>query len=85
MNGNKNFWVFLIVLISGLVIGGFIGNTLGGVSFLSWLNYGKTIGLTSPLVLDLEILKINFGITIRFSLCGIIGMIIAILLYKKFK
>lgn len=85
MNGNKNFWVFLIVLISGLVIGGFIGNTLGGISFLSWLNYGKTIGLTSPLVLDLEILKINFGITIRFSLCGIIGMIIAILLYKKFK
>lgn len=84
MNNSKNFWVFLIVLISGLVIGGFLGNTLGGISFFKWLNYGKTIGLTSPLVLDLEVLQINFGITIKFSICGIIGMIVAILLYKKF-
>ncbi len=84
MNSTKNFWIFLIVLISGLVIGGFIGSTLGDFPFFAWLNYGKTIGFTSPLVLDLEIIKINFGITVHFSICGIIGMILAILIYKKF-
>lgn len=84
MNATKNFWLLFIVLISGLVIGGFIGNILEDVSFLSWLNYSKTVGLTSPLIINLEIIQVNFGITIRFSLCGIIGMISAMLIYKKF-
>lgn len=85
MNNTKNFIIALLVVISGLVIGGFIGNLLGGISFLSWLNYGKTIGLTSPLQLDLEIIQLTFAFTVKFTICGIIGMIAAILLYKKFR
>ena len=74
---------FLLTLISGLIIGGFIGDVLAKVPFLSWLNYGKSIGLTDPFFLDLSFLTLTFGLTINMTLAGIVGMVIAIILYKK--
>ena len=75
--------VFFLTLISGLIIGGFIGDVLGRVPMLSWLNYGKEIGLTSPFFLDLSFMSLTFGLTLKLTIAGIIGMVIAIILYKK--
>lgn len=75
--------VFFLTLISGLIIGGFIGDVLGRFRYLSWLNYGKEIGLTSPFFLDLSFMSLTFGLTLKLTLAGIIGMVIAIILYKK--
>ena len=75
--------VFFLTLISGLIIGGFIGDVLGRVPVLGWLNYGKEIGLTSPFFLDLSFMSLTFGLTLKLTLAGIIGMVIAIILYKK--
>ena len=75
--------VFILVLITGLVIGGLIGDTLGNISALSWLNYGKQIGLDPPLSLDLSFFTMQLGITIKLNIAGIIGMIIALVIYKK--
>ena len=80
---NKNKFVFVIILISGLILGSFIGSTLGNIPYLNWLNYGKVVGLTTPFVLDLSIFTMQFGFTLNFSIAGIIGMVIAIILYKK--
>lgn len=66
-----------------MVIGCFIGDMVKGIKYLNWLSYGKTIGLTSPLSINLEILSIQFSFTIKFTLSGIIGMIISIIIYKK--
>lgn len=84
MHGNKNFWILLIFLLCGLVIGGFLGTMAQGVSSLSWLNYGQTFGLTSPFVLDLGILMLTFALTIRITVAGIIGLVIAAFLYRLF-
>ena len=82
-NGSKNGWMLLLMLLAGVVIGGFLGDALGGVSFLNWLAYGETFGLTSPLVLDLGIIVVSFGLTIKFTIAGIIGIIIAAVVYRK--
>ncbi len=79
----KNKVFFFLVLISGLIIGCFIGDLASGVSVLSWLNYGKTIGLTSPFVLDLSFIYIEFGLSISFTIAGIIGMLIAGIIYSR--
>jgi hypothetical protein len=79
----KTNLTFVLVLISGLVIGGLIGDTLGNISFLKWLNYGKQIGLTPPLNLDLSFFTLELGLTIKLNISGIIGMIIATIIYKK--
>ena len=80
--GSKNSWILLIFVLVGLVIGGFIGMLTQNVSALSWLNYGQTFGLDAPLILNLGILVITFGLNIKITICSIIGMIIAIIIYR---
>ena len=80
--GGKNSWVLLIFVLVGLVIGGFIGMLTQNVAGLNWLNYGQTFGLDDPLVLNLGILIITFGLNIKITICSIIGMIIAIIIYR---
>jgi hypothetical protein len=79
---NKNKWTLLLVLLCGVVLGGFIGQLCSGVSWLSWLSYGRVFGLTSPVVLDLGIIVLTFGITITINIASIIGIIVGIIIYK---
>jgi hypothetical protein len=80
--GSKNSWVLLIFVLVGLVLGGFLGMLTQNISGLSWLNYGQTFGLDSPIVLNLGILVITFVLNIKITICSIIGMIIAIVIYR---
>lgn len=80
--GSKNGWVLLLLMLAGIVVGGFIGSLTQNVGALSWLNYGQSFGLDSPLILNLGILVITFGLTIRITIASIIGMIIAGLVYR---
>lgn len=41
--GRKNFWILLIMLLAGIVLGGFIGQLADGISWLKWMNYGQSI------------------------------------------
>ena len=78
----KNAWALFLLLLAGIVLGGFIGTLAAGVPFLSWLNYGQSFGLTSPVVLDLGVLVLTFGLTIRITIASIIGVLLAILIYR---
>lgn len=83
--GDKRFWVFLIFLFSGIILGGLLGELASNISFLSWLSYGKSFGLTEPLMLDINILQISFGFSIYLNVASIVGIIVAMILYKKIK
>ena len=78
----KNYWTLLLLVLAGSVLGGFIGELTSNVSFLSWLNYGQSFGLSDPLVLNLGILVLTFGLKIKITIAGIIGILIAILIYR---
>lgn len=80
---NKSKWSLLLVLLSGIVLGGFLGYLCRDISWLSWLNYGQTFGLSEPVVLDLGIILITFGLVITINIASIIGIVIGIILYKK--
>ena len=62
------------MMLSGIVLGGFLGSLADGISFLSWLNFGQSFGLDTPLVLS-----------IRITMAGIIGVIIALLVYHNIR
>lgn len=79
----KNIWILLIFILSGLVIGGLLGELASKVDFLWWLSYGQEFGLTNPIYLDLSIVKITFAFLIKINISSIIGMAIAIFIYKK--
>jgi hypothetical protein len=67
------------------VVGGLIADVTAGVPALSWLSYGRTFGINNsgnPLILDLGILVITFALQIRLTIASILGVIIAIIVYK---
>ena len=73
--GGKNAWALFLLLLAGIVLGGFIGMLADGVSSLNWLSYGQTFGLDDPVVL-------TFGLTIKITIASIIGVIVAIFIYR---
>ena len=79
---NKNFWILLIMLLPGIVLGGFMGQLAEGVSWLSWLNFGQSFGLDSPLVVNFGILVVTFGLTIKITMASIIGVAVALIIYR---
>lgn len=78
----KNNWALFLLILSGIVLGGFIGEMASQSSFLSWLSYGQSFGLTSPIVLDLGILVLTFGLNIKITIASIIGVLLAIIIYR---
>lgn len=78
----KNFWILLIMLLAGIVLGGFLGQLAEGVSWLSWLNFGQAFGLDSPLVVNFGILVITFGLNIKITMASIIGIAAALVIYR---
>lgn len=78
----KNNWALFLLLLAGIVLGGFIGEMASGVSGLSWLGYGKSFGFQNPIVLDLGILVLTFGLSIKITIASIVGVLVAIFIYR---
>ncbi len=79
----QNIVIMILLMLAGVVLGGFIANLTANISGLSWLSYGNAFGLSSPLVLDLGVITLQFGFTIQFTIAGILGIIVALLVYLK--
>ena len=74
----KNNWACFLMILAGIVIGGFIGNLFPN----TFLNYGQVFGLSNPVVLDLGIIVLTFGLTIRITIASVIGIILAVLCFR---
>ncbi len=79
----KNIWILLLFILSGIVVGGLLGNLASHVDFLSWLSYGEEFGLSTPIELDLNVVKLTFGLMFKINIASIIGIVLAIFIYKK--
>ena len=75
---NRKTWTCFLLILAGIVLGGFIGSLFPD----TWVSYGQTFGLSSPLVLDLGILSITFGLTIRITIASILGILLGIAVYR---
>ncbi len=85
---NKNAWILLLLMLAGVVIGGFLGYLAKGVSWLSWLNFGQEFALGSnqgsgAIQLNLGVVVIQFGISIKITIASILGIIISFFVYRK--
>ena len=69
-------------LLLAVVLGSVIGSAAQGTSFLSWLGMSTGFGL-EPVTLDLAILQLTFGLSIRVNVAQAILLLAAILGYTR--
>ena len=84
IKGTKRFSLLaiFIILIVGVVFGGIITFLTRDISMLNWLNIGYEFGLKQPLVLDLSVIKLTFGLTANINVAVILGILLSALFYR---
>lgn len=85
---SKNSWALFLLILAGIVLGGFLGYLAKEVPYLNWLNYGQQFSIgtsdNSGIVrLNLGIIIIRFGLTIKITIASIVGVIAAIIVYRR--
>ncbi len=78
----KGNLVLVLVILAGSIFGKIIGGALS--KYVPILNYGESIGF-GPTSIDLNILSFTLGFKASMTVAGIIGIIIAIFVYRKVK
>ena len=78
----KNSWALFLLLLAGMVLGGFISVRANGFPALTWLSYGQSFGLDEPVVRDLGLLVLTFGLKVKITIASIIGVVIAAVIYR---
>ena len=80
---DKNIWILIVFILSGLVIGGLLGQIASQVDWLNWLSYGQSFGIAEPFTIDLNVIKITLGFIININVASIIGLAISLFIYRK--
>lgn len=82
-----NMVILLVILILGALIGSVIGEVIGSLApggFLETIfSKGISPGLTPPAVLDLRVLTLTFGLTMKINLASLLGIVLALLIYRR--
>ncbi len=74
-------WILVVLVLIGFVIGRFIGTYFDG----SFLNYGQSFGMSSPVELNLGFIILTFGLQFQITIASVLGVVIALLVYKFLK
>lgn len=80
---DKKFWILLIFILAGIVVGGLINEFATQAGAPSYLTKEYPFGLESPINLDFQVLKIQFGFLININLFTVLGMLLGIFVYRK--
>lgn len=83
MLNKKDGWILLLFLAIGIVIGGFIGYYVAEIPILSWLNFGKPFSFKNNF--DIVVMQLDFNLGFRLNIASIIGILLAILAFKRLK
>ena len=77
------YFVFFIMIgaISGSCIGELLGDNMVALKFLKST---YTIGTTNPMLIDFKVFAVTFGINFNINIMTIVGVILAIILYRKY-
>ncbi|WPC42880.1 DUF4321 domain-containing protein [Clostridium sp. JS66] len=80
----KGIGFLWFIIFLGAVCGSLIGDILGNnLSFLSFLKNSYAIGTSTPISLNLKVMIVTLGLNFNINVMTIIGIIMAIILYKR--
>lgn len=75
----KPFALDLFCIVCGMVIGAVIAALTKNIGFLKWLSHDVPFGIQEPIVLNLHIIRLAFGVSIHLTpgivLFALLGLI----------
>jgi hypothetical protein len=79
--------VLLVIVILGALIGSVIGEVIGILAPGGYLekvfSRGVNPGIAPPAVLDLKVITLTFGLTMKINLASLLGIALGLLIYRK--
>ena len=79
--------VLLVILILGALIGSVIGEVISilvpGGYLEKVFSKGVNPGISPPAVLDLKVLTLTLGLTMKVNLASLLGIVLALFIYRK--
>jgi hypothetical protein len=81
----------VVVLLAIVILGGLIGSVLGEVIGVllpggvleRLLSKGVSPGLNPPFTLDLKVIVVTVGFSVKVTLASILGMVLSLLIWKR--
>jgi hypothetical protein len=80
--GRNPWWVLIVILIAGAMLGSVLANAIGQFTYLSWLGRSVVVGLSPPVVIDLGVMTVTAGFTLRLNLAIVLGILIAAYVFR---
>lgn len=81
----KGIGFLWFIIFLGAVCGSFVGDILGNnLTFISFLKDSYAIGTSTPIMLNLKVMVITLGLNFNINIMTIIGIIMSIILYRRF-
>lgn len=77
------WWILAIVVFLGALLGSVIAEALVGYPKLSFLSRDLFYGIDPPFTLNARVLTFTIGATIRLNLAIILGIILAVWLFRQ--
>jgi len=81
----------VVVLLAIVILGGLIGSVLGEVIAMvlpggtveRLLAKGVSPGLTPPFTLDLKVIVVTMGFSVKVTLATILGVVLSLIIWKR--
>jgi len=81
--GQNPWWILIVIVIAGAMLGSVLASAVGESTYLSWLGRSLTVGLSPPVVIDLHVLTLTLGLTLRLNLAVVLGILVAAFVFRR--
>jgi len=76
-------FIKITVIFMGIIFGGFVGEMVQNISWLNFLSFGKELGMKEPFVINLDAMRLTFGVMFKLNVASILGFALSLLVIKK--
>lgn len=78
----KKTFSFIFFMLAAIVLGALIAYVCRDVPFLSWLAWGKTLGI-NDIAVDLYVIQFSLSLTVNFTVSQLITIPVGLLVHSK--
>lgn len=80
--GRNPWWILVVIVIAGAMLGSVLANAVGQFTYLAWLGRSLSVGLDPPVVINLHVLTLTLGFVVRLNLAVLLGILVAAYVFR---